>query len=82
LNSQEAIEKSGQSSVTTHSNVASVNACRYFGALIVSAVSGSNEDEMLYSQSSAAEYWKKKSLVNVSISLKQKRKYAREKRHF
>ncbi len=42
-----AIERSGDSSRTTHGARAAVDACRYFGALLVGAVSGAAKDELL-----------------------------------
>lgn len=46
-NPREAIEKSGESSRTTHAAPEAVDACRYFGALIVGAVHGVTKDEIL-----------------------------------
>jgi ADP-ribosyl-[dinitrogen reductase] hydrolase len=43
----EAIERSGDSSRTTHAARTAVDACRYFGALIVGAVSGAAKAELL-----------------------------------
>jgi len=43
----EAIERSGDSSRTTHGAAAAVDACRYFGALLVGAVTGAGKEEML-----------------------------------
>jgi len=43
----EAIEKSGDSSRTTHGAEACVDACRYMGGLIVGAVNGVSKDEIL-----------------------------------
>jgi ADP-ribosylglycohydrolase len=44
---REAIERSGESSRTTHAVPEAVDACRYFGALIVGAVHGATKDEIL-----------------------------------
>lgn len=44
---QEAIERSGDSSRTTHGTRACVDACRYFGGLIVGAVTGAGKEELL-----------------------------------
>ena len=43
----EAIEKSGQSSRTTHGARACVDACRYLGAMICGAVRGTSKDDLL-----------------------------------
>ncbi len=44
---EEAIERSGDSSRTTHGAQVCVDACRYMGGLIVGAVSGAGRDEIL-----------------------------------
>ncbi|MEG4815185.1 ADP-ribosylglycohydrolase family protein [Microcoleus sp. K5-D4] len=46
-NPLEVIEKSGQSSRTTHGAATCVDACRYFGALIAGAVNGVAKDVLL-----------------------------------
>ncbi len=46
-NPTEAIEKSAESSRTTHGALTCVDACRYFGGLIVGAVMGANKEELL-----------------------------------
>ncbi|MEG4047542.1 ADP-ribosylglycohydrolase family protein [Microcoleus sp. Pol17_C1] len=46
-NPLEVIEKSGQSSITTHGAATCVDACRYFGALIAGAVNGVAKDVLL-----------------------------------
>lgn len=43
----EAIERSGDSSRTTHGAAVCVDACRYMGGLIVGAVNGVGKDELL-----------------------------------
>lgn len=43
----EAIERSGESSRTTHGALEAVDACRYFGGLLASAVAGAGKDELL-----------------------------------
>lgn len=43
----EAIEKSGESSRTTHGAQACIDACRYYGGLIVAAVNGVTKEELL-----------------------------------
>ena len=42
-----AIRKSGESSRTTHGTAACIDACRYFGGLIVGAVLGETKDTLL-----------------------------------
>lgn len=44
---EEAIERSGDSSRTTHGAIVCVDACRYMGGLIVGAVAGATKDELL-----------------------------------
>jgi ADP-ribosylglycohydrolase len=43
----EAIERSAESSRTSHGAVTAVDACRYFGGLIVGAVGGVSKEELL-----------------------------------
>ena len=43
----EAVERSGESSRTTHGAAAAVDACRYFGGLIAAAVRGALKDDLL-----------------------------------
>ncbi|MBD2125698.1 ADP-ribosylglycohydrolase family protein [Microcoleus sp. ZQ-A2] len=60
----EAIEKSGESSRTTHGVRAAVDACRYFGALIVGAVNGVSKEELLSERYSPIPgYWEENPLV-------------------
>jgi ADP-ribosylglycohydrolase len=60
----EAIEKSGESSRTTHGVRAAVDACRYFGALIVGAVNGVSKEELLSERYSPIPgYWEEHPLV-------------------
>ena len=55
---REAIEKSGESSKMTHGAPAAIDACRYFGALIVGALSGEVKDIILSDHyCPAAGYW-------------------------
>ncbi len=64
LNPIEAIEKSGESSRTTHGALTCVDACRYFGGLIVDAVSGVPKDELLSDgHSPVPGYWAQKPLT-------------------
>lgn len=47
LRPEEAIEKSGLSSCTTHGTQSCIEACRYLGALLVGALNGVSKDELL-----------------------------------
>ena len=59
-----AIEKSGESSKTTHGAPTAVDACRYLGALIVGAVNGIDKDELLSDHyTPVARYWERRPLV-------------------
>lgn len=61
----EAIEKSGQSSQTTHRAIAAIDACRYFGGLLAGAVSGVGEEELLSERYSPIPgYWNQHPLVD------------------
>ncbi|WP_256865238.1 ADP-ribosylglycohydrolase family protein [Paenibacillus sp. 32352] len=61
---EEALIRSGDSSLTTHGTVLSVDACRYFGGLIVGALQGRNKEELLSAGFSPVEgYWEQRSLV-------------------
>jgi len=63
-NPLEAIEKSEESSRTTHGAVAAVDACRYLGALIVRTLNGTSKEEILADHHSPVpRYWTKKPLV-------------------
>lgn len=54
-----AIEKSGESSKTTHGAPLCIDACRYFGALIVGAANGAAKEEILSDHySPMPDYWK------------------------
>ncbi|MFA5191138.1 MAG: ADP-ribosylglycohydrolase family protein [Verrucomicrobiia bacterium] len=56
---KEAIEKSAESSRTTHGASEAVDACRYLGALLVGAVRGASKDELLSERySPVPDYWK------------------------
>jgi ADP-ribosylglycohydrolase len=56
---QAAIERSGESSRTTHATEAAVDACRYMGALLVGALQGDNKQTLLADHYSPAgdDYW-------------------------
>jgi ADP-ribosylglycohydrolase len=59
-----AIEKSAESSRTTHGAQTAVDACRYLGALIVGALHGSSKEELLSPHySPVPSYWKQHSLA-------------------
>ena len=58
-----AIETSGISSMTTHSTGACVDACRYFGGLILGAIQGVSKDELLSDRYSPIPgYWTERRL--------------------
>lgn len=53
-----AIERSGESSRTTHGAPAAIDACRYFGGLIVGALHGVSKDELLSDRyAPVPRYW-------------------------
>ncbi|MCK4547835.1 MAG: ADP-ribosylglycohydrolase family protein [Candidatus Eisenbacteria sp.] len=59
-----AIEKSGESSRTTHGTQTCIDACRYFGGLIVGALSGASKEALLSERySPASGYWEENPLV-------------------
>jgi ADP-ribosyl-[dinitrogen reductase] hydrolase len=59
----EAIIKSGESSKTTHGNIVAVDACRYFGALIVGALMGLPKEQLLSEHfSPVGDLWSKSPL--------------------
>jgi ADP-ribosyl-[dinitrogen reductase] hydrolase len=61
---QEALEKSALSSRTTHATPTAVDACRYFGGLIVGAVNGVNKTTLLSQRySPVTAYWDESPLV-------------------
>jgi ADP-ribosylglycohydrolase len=61
---QQAIEKSGESSCTTHRVQTAVDACRYLGALLVGAISGVDKKTLLSKcYSPALGYWQKHPMV-------------------
>ncbi len=61
---EKTIEMSGNSSRTTHGNIACVDACRYYGGLIAGAVTGHKKEELLSQRySPIEEYWKKHPLT-------------------
>lgn len=61
---REAIEKSAESSRTTHGAQTSIDACRYLGALIVGALYSASKDELLSPYySPVPNYWQQHSLA-------------------
>jgi ADP-ribosyl-[dinitrogen reductase] hydrolase len=57
-NPEEAIERPGDSSRTTHAAQTAVEACRYFGGLLVSAINGADKDTLLApSHCPVPNYW-------------------------
>jgi ADP-ribosyl-[dinitrogen reductase] hydrolase len=61
--SVEAIERCADSSRTTHGAAASVDGCRYLGALLVGALHGTRKAKLLASHFGPAGYWKHHPLV-------------------
>jgi ADP-ribosylglycohydrolase len=55
---QKAVEKSGQSSLTTHATKVCIDACRYFGGLIVGALQGRSKDELLAAAYNPTGKWR------------------------
>src|SRR5919202_6145133 len=61
---QEAIERSAESSLTTHGAREAVDGCRYLGALLVGAVSGAGKEELLSERyCPVAGYWEERPLA-------------------
>ena len=61
---QTAIEKSGESSRTTHGAPAAIDGCRYMGALMVGALNGASKQELLSERFSPVRgYWDENPLV-------------------
>ena len=60
----EAIERSGESSRTTHRAQAALDACRYFGGLLAGALSGESKKTLLSAgYAPLIDYWKRHPLV-------------------
>jgi ADP-ribosyl-[dinitrogen reductase] hydrolase len=58
-NPYESVERSGDSSRTTHASLTCIDACRYMGGLIAGAVNGVGKDELLSEMYCPAEgYWR------------------------
>jgi ADP-ribosyl-[dinitrogen reductase] hydrolase len=61
---RKAIEKSGESSRTTHGARAAIDACRYFAALIVGAINGEDKETLLSDHyAPVSSYWQEHPLV-------------------
>ena len=61
---REAIERSDESSRTTHAAATAVDACRYLGALLVGAVNGVSKEELLAPRYTPVPgYWAERPLV-------------------
>jgi ADP-ribosylglycohydrolase len=61
----QAIERSGQSSLTTHAAPAAVDACRYMGALICGALAGETKEALLSQRyAPVSDYWEQAPLVS------------------
>lgn len=63
--SLEAVERSGESSRTTHGAPTTVDACRYLGGLIAGAVNGAEKEDLLSERYSpmGPGYWEERPLV-------------------
>ena len=60
----EAIERCAESSRTTHATLAAVDACRYFGGLLVGALNGVPKEELLAARyAPVPDYWTSHPLV-------------------
>ncbi len=60
-----AIEKSGESSRTTHGAPTAIHACRYFGALLVGALAGAAKQELLSAYfAPVPSYWERNPLIS------------------
>ena len=61
---RKAIEKSGESSRTTHGARTAIDACRYFAALIVGAINGEDKETLLSDHYTPVPgYWQEHPLV-------------------
>jgi ADP-ribosylglycohydrolase len=62
---KEAIEKSAESSRTTHGAPACLDACRYLAALLIGALSGSSKEEILSSRYTPVPgFWDRRPLIS------------------
>lgn len=63
-NPAEAVMRSGDSSLTTHGSVLAVDACRYYGGLIVGALNGVPKEQLLSPYYTPAPgFWDRRPLV-------------------
>jgi ADP-ribosylglycohydrolase len=61
---EEALEKSAESSRTTHGAADCLDACRYFAALLIGALSGHSEEEILSARYTPVPgYWGRRPLI-------------------
>ena len=61
---EEAMERSGESSRTTHGTAAAIDGCRFLGALIVGAIHGVPKEELLSAGYTPVRgYWQRRPLV-------------------
>jgi len=61
---EEAIERSAESSRTTHGAAACLDACRYFATLLIGALSGSSKEDILSARyTPVPDYWNPRPLV-------------------
>jgi ADP-ribosyl-[dinitrogen reductase] hydrolase len=61
---QQAMELSGESSRTTHGALTAIDACRYFGGLLIGAILGVAKEELLSERYAPAEkYWRENTLA-------------------
>ena len=64
LSPREAVERSGESSRTTHQAATAIDACRYFGGLIAGALRGETKETLLQDRySPVSGLWDEKPLV-------------------
>jgi ADP-ribosylglycohydrolase len=62
---EEALEKSAESSRTTHGAPACLDACRYLAALLIGALNGSNKEEILSSRYTPVPgFWDRRPLIS------------------
>jgi len=65
LKPEDAIERSGESSRTTHGSPGCIDGCRYLGAIIVGALNGTSKEDLLSERfCPVPDYWERKPLMN------------------
>ena len=67
-NAREAIDRSGESSKTTHGAQEAVDACRYFGGLLVGALSGVDKETLLSARYSPVDGLWEESPLSLRIA--------------